>query len=78
MEKGGESAESNHIKHPIDNSDSPPIQRTVKGRVYSHLFTINRDPRTKYIANKHLYPINYTILYMRIAYINNTLYTTLL
>ena len=25
MEEGGESAKSNHIKHPIDNSDSPPI-----------------------------------------------------
>ena len=78
MEEGGKSAKSNHIKHPIDNSDSPPIQRTVEGRVYSYLFTINRDPRTKYIANKYLYPTNYTILYMRMAYINSTLYITLL
>ena len=78
MEEGGESAESNYIEYPIDDSDSPPIQRTVKGRVYSHLFTINRDPRTKYIANKHLCPANYTILYMRMAYINSTPYITLL
>ena len=78
MEKGGESAESNHMKHPIDDSNSPPIQRTVKGRVYSRLPTMDRDPRTKYIANKYLYPINYTILYMRMAYINSTPYITLL
>ena len=78
MEEGGESAESNHIKHPIDDSDSPPIQRTVKGRVYSRLFTTDRDPRTKYIVNKHPCPANYTILYMRMAYINSTPCATLL
>ena len=78
MEEGGESAESNHMEHPIDDSDSPPIQRTVKGRVYGRLFTIDRDPRTKYIVNKYLYPINYITLYMRMAYTNSTLYTTLL
>ena len=64
MEEGGESVESNHVEHPIDNSDSPPIQRTVKGRVYSRLFTIDRDPRTKCIASKYLYPVNYTTLYI--------------
>ena len=78
MEKSGESAESNHVKHPIDDSDSPPIQRIVEGRVYGRLFTIDRDPRTKYIASKHPYPTNYTILYVRMAYINSTPYTTLL
>ena len=78
MEEGGKSAESNYIKHPIDNSNSPPIQRTVEGRVYGRLFTINRDPRTKCIINKYLYPINYTTLYMRMAYINSTPYITLL
>ena len=78
MEEGGESAESNHIEHPIDNSDSPPIQRTVKGRVYSCLPTIDRGLRTKYIANKYPYPTNYTTLYVQMAYINSTLYTTLL
>ena len=78
MEEGGESAESNHVEHPIDDSNSPFIQRTVEGRVYSRLFTIDRDPRTKCIANKYPYPANYTTLYMRMAYINSTPYITLL
>ena len=78
MEKGGKSTESNHIKHPIDNSNSPPIQRTVEGKVYGRLFTIDRDLRTKRMASKHLYPANYTILYMWMAYINSILYTTFL
>ena len=64
IEEGGESVESNYIEYPIDNSNSPLIQKIVEGKVYSRLFTINRDFRTKYIANKYLYPINYTILYM--------------
>ena len=78
MEEGGKSAKSNHVKHPIDDSNSPTIQRTVEGRVYSRLFTIDRDFRTKYIVNKYLYFINYTILYMQMAYINSTLYITFL
>ena len=78
MEEGGESAESNHVEHPMDDSDSPPIQRTVEGRVYSRLPTTDRDFRTKCIANKYPYPTNYTTLYMRMAYINSTLYITLL
>ena len=78
MEEGGESTESNHIEHPMDDSDSPPIQRTVEGRVYGRLSTTDRDSRIKCMASKHLYPANYTILYMRMAYINSTLYTTLL
>ena len=72
MEEGGESTQSNHIEYPMDNSDSPPIQRIVKGRVYSRLPTMDRDLRTKCIANKYLYPINYTTLYMQMAYINST------
>ena len=78
MEEDGKSAESNHMEHPIDDSDSPPIQRIVEGRVYSHLPTTDRDPRTKCIANKHPHPTNYTILYMRMAYTNNIPYATLL
>ena len=78
MEEGGKSAKSNHMEHPIDNSDSPPIQRTVEGRVYGRLPTIDKDFRTKYIANKYPYPANYTILYMQMAYINSTLCATLL
>ena len=72
MEEGGESIKSNHMEHPMDNSDFPPIQRTVEGRVYGCLPTIDRDPRIKYIANKHLYPANYTTLYMQMAYTNST------
>ena len=78
MEEGGESTESNHMEYPIDDSNSPPIQKTVEGRVYGRLFTIDRDFRTKYIANKYPYPANYTTLYMWMAYINSTLYATLL
>ena len=78
IEEGGKSAKSNHVEHPIDDSDSPPIQRTVEGRVYSYLSTIDRDSRTKCIANKHLCPVNYTILYMRMAYTNSTPCATLL
>ena len=78
MEEGGESAESNHVKHPIDDSDSPPIQRTVEGRVYGRLPTTDRDLRTKRMVSKYLYPANYTTLYVRMAYINSTLYITLL
>ena len=71
MEEGGESAESNHVEHPMDDSDSPPIQRTVEGRVYGRLPTMDRDPRTKHIVSKHLCPINYTTLYVWMAYINS-------
>ena len=78
MEEGGKSVESNHIEHPMDDSNSPSIQRTVEGRVYSCLFIMDRDSRTKCIANKYLYPINYTTLYVQMAYINSTLYITLL
>ena len=78
MEEGSKSAKSNHMEHPIDDSDSPPIQRIVEGRVYSRLPTIDRDFRTKYIVNKYPYPTNYTILYVRMAYINSTLCATLL
>ena len=78
MEKGGESAESNHIKHPMDDSDSPPIQRTVEGRVYGRIPTTDRDLRTKCMASKYPYPTNYTTLYMRMAYINSTPCVTLL
>ena len=78
MEESGESTKSNHMEYPMDDSDSPPIQRTVEGRVYGCLPTIDRDFRTKCMASKYLCPVNYTTLYMQMAYINSTLYTTLL
>ena len=78
MEEGGKSAESNHVEHPMDDSDSPPIQRTVEGRVYSCLPTMDRDSRIKCIASKYLYSANYTTLYVQMAYTNSTPCTTLL
>ena len=39
---------------------------------------MDRGPRTKRIASKHLYPKYYTILYIRIAYTVSTPRTTLL
>ena len=78
MEEGGESAESNHVEHPMDDSNSPPIQRIVEGRVYGRFPTIDRDSKTKCIASKHPHPTNYTILYMRMAYTNSMPYATLL
>jgi hypothetical protein len=78
MEEGSESAESNYVEHPMDDSDSPPIRRTVKGRVYGRLPTMDRGPRTKRMASKHLCPPNYTTLYVRMAYTNSTPCATLL
>ena len=62
----------------MDDSDSPPIRRTVEGRVYGRLFTMDRDPRTKRMVSKYPCPTNYTTLYIWMAYTNSTLYTTLL
>ena len=78
MEEGGKSTESNHMKHPMDDSNSPPIPRTVKGKVYGRFLTTDKGPRTKYIANKYPRPANYTILYIWIVYTNSTLCITLL
>ena len=78
MEEGGESTENNHVEHPMDDSNSPPIQRIVEGRVYGCLPTTDKDFRTKRMVSKHLYPANYIILYMWMAYINSTPYVTLL
>ena len=62
LEEGRESAKSNYIKHPIVKGNSPPIQRTDKGRIYYCISTLDRDFRAKYIASKHLYTKYYTIL----------------
>ena len=58
--------------------DSPPIQRTDKGRIYSCIFTLDRDPRAKRIASKHLYAKYYTILLLRMAHAVNTPCNTIL
>jgi len=64
--------------HPIVEADSPPIQRTDEGGIYGRLLTIDRGPRTKYIASKHPRPKYYTILHLRVAYAVSTLRITLL
>ena len=78
LKEGCESAKSSYVEHPIVKGDSPLIRRTDEGRIYSSVSTIDRDPRPKRMASKHLYPKYYTILYLRIAYIVSTLYITLL
>ena len=78
LEEGHESAKSNYIEHPMVKGDSPPIQRTDKGRIYSRISILNGDPRAKCIANKHLYTKYYTILLLRMAHAVNTLYNTIL
>ena len=60
------------------NADSPPIQRTDKGRIHSRIPTTDGGPRPKCMASKYLYPKYYATLYLRMAYIVSTPYTTLL
>ena len=78
MEKGSESTRRSHMEYPIIDTDSPPIQRTNKGRIYSCLLTTDGGPRPKRMAHKHLRPKYYTLMYMRMAYSVSTLYTTIL
>ena len=78
LEKGRESAKSNHMEHPIVKGNSPPIQRTDEGRIYSCISTLNGDPRAKRITSKHLYTKYYTILLLRMAYAVSTLCNTIL
>ena len=78
MEKGNKSTRYSHMEYPIVNIDSPPIQRTNEGRIYSCLLTIDRGLRPKYIAYKHLCPKYHTLMHMRMAYLVNTPYTTIL
>ena len=78
MEGGSENIRRSHMEHPIVNTDSPPIRRTNKGRIYSSLPTADGGPRPKRIAYKYLCPKYYTLIYMRMAYSVSTLYTTIL
>ena len=78
MEKGSESTRRSHMEHPIVDADSPPIQRTNEGRIYSCLPTIDGGPRPKYMARKHLYPKHHTLMHIRMAYSVSTLYTIIL
>ena len=66
------------MEHPIVKGDSPPIQRTDEGRIYSRISTTDGGLRPKCMASKYLYPKYHATLYLRIAYIVSTPYTTLL
>ena len=78
LEEGRESAKSNYMEHPMVKGNSPPIQRTDEGRIYSYIFTLNGDPRAKCIASKYLYAKYYTILLLRMAYAVSMLCNTIL
>ena len=78
IKRGSKSTRCSHIEHPIVNANSPPIQRTNEGRIYSCLFTTDRGPRPKRIAYKYPHPKYYTLIHMWMAYSVSTLYTTIL
>ena len=78
MERGSESTRRSHMEHPMVDADSPPIQRINEGRIYSCFLTIDKSPRPKCMAYKHLCPKYYTLMHMRMAYSVSTLYTTIL
>ena len=62
LEEGRKSTKGNYIEHPIVKGDSSLIQKIDKGRIYSSIFTTDRDPRAKHMANKYLYAKYYTTL----------------
>ena len=74
----GKDHKNNYMEYPIVKSDSPPIQKTDKGRIYSRIPTMDGGPRPKYIASKYLYPKHHAILHLWMAYTVNMLYITLL
>ena len=78
MERGSKSIKCSYIKYPIANADSPSIQRTNKGRIYSCLPITDGGLRPKCMARKHLCPKYYTSMHMRMAYSVSTPYTTIL
>ena len=78
MERGSKNIRHSYMEHPIVNTNSSPIQRTNKGRIYSCLSTMDGGPRPKCIAHKHLHSKYYTSMHMRMAYSVSTPYTTIL
>ena len=78
MERGSKSTRRSHIEHPMVDADSPPIQRTNEGRIYSCLPTTDGGPRPKRMAYKHPRPKYHTSMHMRMAYSVSTLYITIL
>ena len=78
LKEGGKSIEGSYMEHPINDTNSPPIRRTDKGRIHSRIPTKDKGFRTKRIASEHLYSKYYTILHIRMAYTVSALYTTFL
>ena len=78
IEEGSENTRRCHMEYLIVDTDSPPIQRTDEGRIYSSLPTTDRGPRSKRIARKYLYPKRYTLIHIRMARLVYTPYTTIL
>ena len=76
--KNRKNKKSNYIEHPIIKGNSPPIQRTDKGRIYSRISTTDGGPRPKCMASKYPRPKYYATLHLWMAYTVSTLYTTLL
>jgi len=78
MEGGSENTRRSHMEHPMVDTDSPPIQRTNEGRIYSCLPTTDGDPRPKRMASKHPRSKYYTSMYMRMARSVSTPHTAIL
>ena len=78
LEEGRKSTKGNYMEHPMVKGDSPLIRRTDKGKIYSSISTIDKDPRAKHMASKYPYAKYYTTLLLRVAYAISTLYNTLL
>ena len=76
--KSIKSIKSDYVEHSIVKGDSLPIRRTDKGRIYGRIPTIDGGPRPKRVASKYPCPKYYALLYLQMAYIVSTLYTTLL
>ena len=78
MEEGSENTRRSYMEHPIVDADSPPIQRTNEGKIYSCLSTTDGGPRPKCMACKYPRPKYHTLMHMRMAYSVSILYTTIL
>ena len=72
MEGGSENTRRSYMEHPMVDTDSPPIRRTDKGRIYSRLPTTDRGPRPKCMARKHPRAKYYASIHMRMAYTVST------
>ena len=78
MERDSKSTRHSHMEHPMVDTDSPPIQRTNEGRIYSCLPTMDGGPRPKCMVCKHPCPKYHTLMYMWMAYSVSTPYITIL